>query len=194
MKSIGSRLALAAKAACSRDLDLHHTEKLHASAQKLETSKECMGTPESKAVDYLHAARRHMRDASILHKKGSTANAGQLYGFSIECAQKQLLLACGVKQDSEGGVGQKEFRQHLPHLNDATLLLGELLPDGRKTLHYCSQLPSLALMGSWSVDQRYMNEAGLPLAHLKNWQLAANEALAMVDELILDGVVYDISL
>lgn len=145
-------------------------------------------------VDYLEAARRHWRDAHILHEHGSLANAGQLYGFCIECVQKELLLACSIQTDREGGVKPKEFRQHLPDISDATLLLGEFLPDGRKALHYCAMLSALPSLGNWSVDQRYQQEAALPLADLAQWQQAAQEAMEMMDEMIIDGVIYGLTL
>lgn len=44
-------------------------------------------------VNYAAAARRHLSDGRILQGQGRHANAGQLFGFSVECGIKALLLA-----------------------------------------------------------------------------------------------------
>lgn len=149
-----------------------------------------MSAEKSNKVDYLRAARRHRWDAQILTKNNSTANSGQLLGFSVECGLKALLLACGGKKDPEGGTAQKEFRQHLPSLHDSLLTLGEMLPDGRRSVHYCAMLTSLPLV-NWSVEQRYWHDNAVPVVELNQWQQAELEVAAMLDQLIIDGMLND---
>ena len=88
-------------------------------------------------VDYVAAARRHLKDAHILMHAGRQANAGQLLGFTIECGLKALLIACGIAPDSKGGVPYgSPFRMHMPTLNNRLVSEGHLIPDGPRSAHY----------------------------------------------------------
>lgn len=141
------------------------------------------------SVKYPEAARRHLRDGHILLEKACRANAGQLFGFSVECSLKALLVACGVPKEPDGSIQKRHrLRQHEPVLSARMVAEGNLVPDGRYT-SYFSPLDSLRLMGDWSVDHRYDSEASLPLGSIANWERVALDALAMLEQARLDGVL-----
>jgi len=120
-------------------------------------------------VDYIGAARRHIRDAHVLQHARCLANAGQLFGICVECGLKLLLIRCGAVVDSAGNI-EAQFKKHMPQL--ATLINGLMvLPDGRATSALLSRLPSLALLANWKIDHRYWSESAIPLtSSLQGWE------------------------
>ncbi|MDD5296218.1 MAG: hypothetical protein PHU46_04835 [Rhodocyclaceae bacterium] len=140
-------------------------------------------------VNYKEAARRHLRDGHILQAKGCTANAGLLFGFTVECGQKAVLVACGVLTDTNGNIplGHR-FRAHEPQLSSRVAVDGHLIPDGRHA-NYFAMLGSVGLMSDWKIEHRYYSEGALPLASVANWELVALEALDMIERAELDGIL-----
>jgi len=144
----------------------------------------------TRSVDYVAAARRHLKDAHILMHANRQANAGQLLGFTVECGLKALLLACGVSQAPDGSVPQNSgFRKHMPMLNDHIVSSGSLIPDGQRSAHYRAMVPNVRALSDWSVDHRYSRETVLPLTSIPQWELAALEMNEMLDQAIVDGVM-----
>ncbi len=141
-------------------------------------------------VDYLMCARRHIRDAHFLLDRGRRANAGQVFGFSVECGLKALLVRSGAPVDGDGNVLKASgLREHLPKLgqlvNDMTTL-----PDGRAANIIQSQLPHLIDTHDWHTDHRYWRASALPLASsLDHWEMAALEMDALLDDVISKGVL-----
>ncbi|MEY4415649.1 MAG: hypothetical protein RIQ53_2942 [Pseudomonadota bacterium] len=144
-------------------------------------------------VDYVASAQRHHRDAELLLSHGRTANASQLWGLTLECGLKAILLAAGLPKDGKGSLKREDrFREHLPLLADRVDILGHLIPDGRLAHRYFGLLPGRTAFATWEVDQRYWHEdalAALPAATLPAWQAAAAEVAHMLDEALLDGVL-----
>lgn len=141
-------------------------------------------------VDYVASARRHYRDAELLHSHGRMANASQLWGLTMECGLKVVLLAAGVQPEADGSLpDRRRFREHLPTLADRVDVLGHLIPDGRLAHRYFGLLPGRAAFANWKVDQRYWREDALPAATLPAWQAAAAEVAHMLDQALLDGVL-----
>jgi hypothetical protein len=147
--------------------------------------------PTAPPTNYFEAASRHYHDAILLKDNQRDPNAGQLFGFCVECGLKEMLLACGAERDATwGGVAQKSgFRAHLPTLDSALLASAWLLPNGARAGHYRAFLPNADKMANWSVDQRYYAASALPQNALNHWQTAADEALGMLDQILLDGVL-----
>ncbi len=142
-------------------------------------------------TDYFEAASRHYLDAILLKANQRTPNAGQLFGFCVECGLKEMLLACGAERDTKwGGVAQKSgFRAHLPALDSALLASAWLLPNGARAGHYRAMVPNADKMADWSIDHRYYAASALPQNVLGQWQTAADEVLGMLDQILLDGVL-----
>ncbi len=150
-----------------------------------------MSTPTPRPpVDYLASARRHHHDAELLWAQGCPANASQLWGLTMECGLKVVLLAAGVTPDPDGSLPDKrQFREHLPTLADRVDILGHLIPDGRLAHRYLGQIPGRSAFANWKVDQRYWHEDALPTATLPAWQAAAAQVARMLDQALLDGVL-----
>ena len=142
------------------------------------------------SVDYMAAARRHYDDARVLLADGRKANAGQLFGFTMECGLKALLIACGVVPDADGSVPDtRKFRQHMPLLSDRISTFGHLIPDGPTAQTYLAKVSNRTHFNDWSVDHRYWREADVPLTSLPAWEIAAKELNEMLDQAKTDGVM-----
>lgn len=139
-------------------------------------------------VDYVIAARRHIRDAHLLQHHGHRANAGQLFGICVECGLKSLLVRGGAQIDGDGNI-KKPYREHMPKLD--TLVNGLMtLPDGRAASVLQSRLPNLSALANWSTDHRYWHEPAIPLqTSLQAWEWAAIEMDALLDEVAGGGVL-----
>jgi hypothetical protein len=147
----------------------------------------------SKNVAYVNAARRHLADAETLFTQGREANAGQLYGFTAECGLKAMLLACGVPEDSDGGIPRDKkattFRLHMPELTGRIASHGRLIPDGKAATRYMAMVPDLMNFQGWIIDHRYWHDRVQPLGNVPQWRLAAQQVGVMLDELNLDGIL-----
>lgn len=131
-----------------------------------------------KRVDYLASARRHCKDADALVQAAGKPNAGQLYGLSVECGLKALLLGMGVQSGPDGTIAEG-FRRHLPQLvNDMTTL-----PDGRPASALHAAVPHLTKLHDWRIEHRYWRAKDLPLGSLPHWQAAAREMLNHLEQL-----------
>jgi hypothetical protein len=150
--------------------------------------REARQEEESMTVDYVAAARRHIRDAHLLQHHGHRANAGQLFGICVECGLKSLLVRGGAPVDADGNLDWA-YRKHMPQLD--TLINGlTMLPDGRSASILQSRLPNLSSLAHWKIDHRYWSEAKIPLStHLGDWELAALEMDALLDEAAGGGVL-----
>lgn len=139
-------------------------------------------------VDYVAAARRHIRDAHLLQHAGGLANAGQLFGFCVECGLKSLLVRGGAPVNVDGDL-LPPYKAHMPKLD--TLISGmTLLPDGRAASVLQSRLPNLGTLANWKIDHRYWSESAIPLAtSLQDWEWAALEMDALLDEVTGGGVL-----
>jgi hypothetical protein len=139
-------------------------------------------------VDYVAAARRHIRDAHLLQHAGGLANAGQLFGICVECGLKSLLVRGGAPVDADGNLDWA-YRKHMPQLD--TLINGmTTLPDGRSAGVLQSRLPNLAALANWRIDHRYWSESAIPLStSLQAWEWAALEMDALLDDAAAGGVL-----
>lgn len=142
-----------------------------------------------KRIDYVGASRRHLRDGQRLASANRNANAGQLFGYSIECALKALVVATGARTNSDGDLHSKDpHRKHLPYLSQL-LLATATLPNGRLMNAFQAQMPNLAALNDWNIDFRYYDEAHIPLGSVPGWGTAAREAGRMLDDAIQKGIV-----
>ena len=139
-------------------------------------------------VDYVAAARRHIRDAHLLQHAGRLANAGQLFGICVECGLKSLLVRGGARVDADGDLVWP-YKEHMPKLE--TLISGmTTLPDGRTASLLQSRLPNLGSLVNWKLDHRYWRESAIPLAaSLQAWEWSALEMDALLDEAAAGGVL-----
>lgn len=136
-------------------------------------------TATHKRIDYLTSARRHCKDADTLMNTGGRPNAGQLYGLSVECGLKAVLVQRGRPTDADGNLAA-ELRLHLPRLaTEITTLL-----DGRAAGTLAAAVPHLTKLHDWKIEHRYWRSQEVPLASsLDHWQAAAREMLIHLDDL-----------
>lgn len=129
-------------------------------------------------IDYLTSARRHCKDADTLMSAGGRPNAGQLYGLSVECGLKAVLVQRGAPTDGDGNLAA-ELRLHLPRLaTEITTLL-----DGRAASTLAAAVPHLTKLHDWKIEHRYWRAKEVPLASLVHWQAAAREMLTHLDDM-----------
>lgn len=146
-----------------------------------------------KPVNYQEAARRHFEDASLLLCNTRYSNAGQLFGISVECGIKAILVCSGVPVDESGSIDRpanvkgKAFREHMPDLTTAVQNLAHVIPDNRKATTYLSAMPNQTLLSDWSMEHRYWTDSALPSASQIWWQKAASEVLAALDQAVANG-------
>jgi hypothetical protein len=141
-------------------------------------------------VDYIASARRHLKDAHILQAAGRKANAGQLFGFSVECGLKAVLVATGASVDADGNLQRASgWREHLPKLGTLITKI-HVLPDGRSASLIHGHLQHLSACTDWHTDHRYFRMSAIPLApSLNGWELAALETDALLDDMKVQGLI-----
>lgn len=138
-------------------------------------------------VDYVASARRHVKDAHILLHAGRKANAGQLFGFCVECGLKALLIHIGKPVDNDGNI-LKPYREHMNKL--IPLITAMTTLDGRVANALHSHLGHLGTLHDWHTDHRYWRSSAIPLAtSLDNWEMAAVEMDAFLDDVISKGLL-----
>lgn len=147
----------------------------------------------SPRVDYVASARRHLKDAAILKAAGRQANAGQLFGFSVECALKATLVATGAAVDPDGNLlGKKQggaWREHMPRLGQL-VMAATVLPDGRSASLLNGHLHHLPTLATWHTDHRYFRTSAIPLAtSLQGWEAAARNTDALLDDMKAQGLL-----
>ena len=144
--------------------------------------------PSQQTFGFHQAAIRHYKDAELLREHQRMPNAGQLYGFSVECGIKALLIGHGYPTNQEGDMVEKKqpkFRRHIDVLAKNMNQLRTFL-DGRDGARYLALTPNIDKFSSWSTDHRYYHESSIPHA-LDNWHSGAEEIMRVLDEAILDG-------
>ncbi len=146
-------------------------------------------TPQPR-VDYLASARRHIKDAHVLLHAGRKANAGQLFGFCVECGLKALLVRAGATVDADGNLLKSTgLREHMPKLGQLITTM-TTLPDGRSAGMLHSHLAHLGMLRDWHTDHRYWRSPAIPLAaSLDNWEMAALEVDSFLDDVISKGLL-----
>jgi hypothetical protein len=142
-------------------------------------------------VDYAASARRHLHDAKVLRQAGRDANAGQLFGFTIECGLKAALVATRVvpATDAAGNIPPKSpWRKHMPDLGNL-ITQTNVQTNGRLASLIQGHLHHLGTLHDWSIDHRYFRVSAIPLiSSLNGWEQAALEAGALLDEMKTQGL------
>lgn len=106
-------------------------------------------------ADFTDAHRRHWDDAELLFANSRWPNADQLYGFSVECALKAVMLALGMPvHPTTGSPVQRAHRKHVQELWPAFMTFATFAK-GRQGGRYLSLLPSSSPFANWSHHDRY---------------------------------------
>lgn len=134
------------------------------------------------SVDYTVSCRRHWQDANILLNHNARPNAGQLFGLSVECGLKAVLIRRGVAVAADGSI-REDLQTHLPRIAQQALEM-TTLAEGRAGSGLRAAVPSLGKMHDWQVEHRYWHPSKVPLDSLPHWQAAAREMLSYLDNVI----------
>ena len=149
------------------------------------------------SVSYKESAKRHFDDATHLESVGalSLGNSSQLFGISVECGLKAILIGLGVSTKPDGGVRDTKKFGHLPTLGQEFVALAH----GQGGAKYVSLLISptasqpLVSFVNWSVHARYNNNSwhatSCSAAVVANQRADGQLCLQALQEAILDGVV-----
>ena len=149
------------------------------------------------SVSYKESAKRHFADAIHLESVGgaSLGNSSQLFGISVECALKAILIGLGIPTKSDGGVKDTKKFGHLPTLGQEFVAFTH----GQGRAKYVTLLVSatasqpLDSFVNWSVHARYNNNlwhATRCSATVVAEQRADGQlCLHALQEAILDGFV-----
>lgn len=133
-------------------------------------------------VDYTVSCRRHWQDANTLLERRARPNAGHLFGLSVECGLKAVLIRRGVAVEPDGSI-REDLQTHLPRISQQALEMAALA-EGRTDSGLRAAVPSLGKMHDWQVEHRYWRPNDVPLASLPHWQAAAHEMLIYLDDMI----------
>ena len=135
------------------------------------------------STDFCDAAKRHMADAELLMEKSHWANADHLFGIASECAIKQVMISLGMATHPDGNPVDRAHRVHMPDLWAAFHSFAQ----GRLASRYLEPLSPGSPYSNWSVDQRYARRGDFSEAQANDHQLAAEECMASLMMMLLDG-------
>jgi hypothetical protein len=138
-------------------------------------------------TDFQAAARRHFDDGSYLHAGGRVATADHLYGISVECSLKAVLLGLGHPQSIRGD-WPDGYKDHI----DVLWTKFQTDTAGLWDAKYLAYLAPGNPFDTWLPRQRYWAAhyiQGKNDIKLVEHQGAASDCLALLRELILDTVI-----
>ncbi len=137
----------------------------------------------TRRVDYAVSCRRHWQDANTLLGQNARPNAGQLFGLSVECGLKAVLIIRRSVEVAADGSIREDLQTHLPRIAQQALEM-TTLADSRAGSGLRAAVPSLGKMHDWQVEHRYWRPSEVPLDSLPHWQAAAREMLNYLDNVI----------
>ena len=97
-------------------------------------------------ADFADAHRRHLEDAYLLFENAHWPNADHLYGLSVECGLKAIMLRLGMDVAL-----RPEHKKHLPEL----WLLFEHFAREHDGSRYVDMLSEHERFADWSINNRY---------------------------------------
>ena len=101
-------------------------------------------------ADFVHAHRRHWKDAELLFDHQRWVNADQLYGLSAECGLKAVMQILGMPVDETGRPPQK-YSKHVQEIWPVFVTFAR----NRNGAQFLSKLPTCAPFDDWSHHNRY---------------------------------------
>ncbi|HID2488904.1 TPA: SAM-dependent methyltransferase [Enterobacter cloacae] len=136
-------------------------------------------------ADFLDSHSRHYDDANHLFSMSRLANADQLYGFSVECGLKSLMIAFGMPFDQTHQRPQnRQDRVHADevwdryesyrsgHISGANYILNNANP-----------------FNNWKASQRYENQSSYNVGTVNPHKAAAEQVRQLVKKAQLEGLL-----
>ena len=139
--------------------------------------------------NYPQAAERSHSAAVVLIGVDTPAHnavAGHVLGLAAECGLKALLGGVGILDPLTGGVPRDD-----PHFCHIEVLwpLTQFTLSGRSGARIASQLPQGHPFSSYLVDQRYADDADVPVHELPAWREATTAVMTCLQWAKLDGLL-----
>jgi hypothetical protein len=131
-------------------------------------------------TNFGEAAKRHWEDALFLRENKRLSNADQLFGFSAECALKEVMIRLGAPTKSGGDLRERSHWQHI----DALWSEFHAFAAGRRGSRFLGALASFAAnpFADWHASQRYSSDSSPPSgAALDNHWKACRACLVALD-------------
>lgn len=137
------------------------------------------------AADFTDSQSRHYDDANHLFSTSRFANADQLYGFSVECGLKSLMLAFGMPFDQNKQMPQnRDDRVHADGVWDKYESYRSAHTSGANYI-----LSNANPFNNWSASQRYENQSSYNSAIVTPHKDAAEQVHKLVKKAKLDGLL-----
>ena len=126
--------------------------------------------------DFKDSHRRHWQDAELLFCNNRSANADQLYGFSVECGLKALM--------------HKMSNKPVPKLHaDKLWQHFKTFAKGRSGRWYHFKLPQGEPFRNWLVDDRYAHRQSINKSDVETHRSAARGVFRMIKGAEQDGML-----
>lgn len=137
------------------------------------------------SADFVDSHERHLEDANQLFTSGRFANADQLYGFSVECGLKSLMLAFGMPFNN---VKQMPVNQSdSVHADKVWDRFESYRSSHSSGANY--QLSGTNPFNDWSASQRYHNQSSFDAVKVSPHQAAAIQVNQLIKNAKLAGLV-----
>lgn len=137
-------------------------------------------------VDFRDAHDRHYEDAQALFRSNRWANADHLFGLSVECGLKRLMLEFGMPWD---GCKDRPAEQHDRfHADQAWTRYVSYQSGHHAGAAYA--LPSATNpFGDWNINQRYVGQPCFDLSRVQVHQQAAAAVHDLLRKAELEGLI-----
>lgn len=137
------------------------------------------------AADFIDSHSRHYDDANHLFSINRFANADQLYGFSVECGLKSLMIAFGMPFDQSQQIPQnRDDRVHADRVWDKYESYRSAHSSGANYI-----LSNTNPFNNWNASQRYENQSSYNNATVNPHKNAADQVRQLVKKAQLDGLL-----
>lgn len=137
-------------------------------------------------VDFRDAHERHFQDAQALFQSKRWANADHLFGLSVECGLKRLMLEFGMPWDSsKSRPAERDDQVHADHAWTRYETYQSGFHAGG-----AYALPAMANpFGDWNVSQRYAEQSCFDSFRVQAHQQAATAVNDLLRKAELDGLI-----
>jgi hypothetical protein len=131
-------------------------------------------------TNFGEAAKRHWNDAKFLRENKRLPNADQLFGFSAECALKEVMIRLGAPIKEGGDLSERSHWKHI----DVLWSEFQAFAAGRRGSRFLGALASFTVnpFSDWHTNQRYRSDSSEPSgAVLDNHRKACRACLVALD-------------
>ena len=136
-------------------------------------------------ADFLDAHHRHWADAELLFKSSRWPNADHLYGLSVECGLKCLMIKFGMSINAT--TGSPVDKDDRVHANTAWMRYESYRSGRLQGASYA--LATINPFSDWHVSQRYAHRAQFDPERVNQHRTGADAVRALVNKSSLAGLL-----